>query len=490
MHSLPLLSLCMIVKNEEAMLPRCLKSVSGLVDEIIIVDTGSTDSTREIGKKFNARVFDCAWDDNFSNARNFSLAQASGEWILVLDADEVLVFESRDQVKKLLSDPGVEGYFIRIVNLLGALREFETSEDFVVRLFRNKPEYRFTGAIHEQVRLSISHHAGENFLKRAPLTIYHDGYLSELIQKKSKVKRNTSVIIKALREQPGNPFLLYSLGCEYFVSDCFKEALSLFRQALSALSVREGYMPDLIIKMGLCLYKLGELSEMDLLITRYKDLYPLAPEQSFLSGLTKLDMGKLSEAEKDINECMMHLSFGSPHHLGIKKHQVYQVLGEINEAKHSWDKAVKFYFLALQSQPNYLYPLHKLINIYKNHHPRVRLEDFLGFCPPDTKYRLLTKLDWEIDDEAVIYLILGLIRDIMISDLNIAQLFIPRFLEILNDKQIALKNLRTAATAALAKAAVTLACYKAVEVGNTSEICKKLMDNIKDILLWKDENKP
>ena len=86
-ENLQRLSLCMIVKNEEETLPRCLKSVCSLVDEIIIVDTGSTDLTLSVAKDFCAQIFSFAWDDNFSSARNYSLDQASGDWILVLDAD-------------------------------------------------------------------------------------------------------------------------------------------------------------------------------------------------------------------------------------------------------------------------------------------------------------------------------------------------------------------------------------------------------------------
>lgn len=178
------LSLCMIVKNEESVLPRCLKSVRSLVWEVIVVDTGSTDATQEVASEFGAKTFDFQWKDSFAEARNFSLDRASGEWILILDADEVLVYDSEKDFGRLLRDPEVEGYFARIVNLLGKSPEFETSEDLIVRLFRNKPEYRFEGSIHEQVRPAITRISGEKSLKRAPLTIYHDGYLSEVKKRK------------------------------------------------------------------------------------------------------------------------------------------------------------------------------------------------------------------------------------------------------------------------------------------------------------------
>lgn len=170
-------SLCLIVKDDARMLPRCLKSVRSLVREVIVVDTGSTDETKEIAKDFGARTFALAWHNDFAEARNFSLNQATSEWILVLDADEVLVYDSEKDFAKLLEDPEIDGYFVKIVNLLGSPPELDTSEDLDIRLFRNKPDYRFEGSINEQIRPVITRSAGEKALKRAPLTIYHDGFL-------------------------------------------------------------------------------------------------------------------------------------------------------------------------------------------------------------------------------------------------------------------------------------------------------------------------
>ena len=93
------ISLCMIAKNEEKHLEECLNSVKELVDEVIIVDTGSTDKTKQIGKKFNAKIYDFKWIDDFSAARNKSLKHATKDWILVLDADEVLDKEALKVIK-------------------------------------------------------------------------------------------------------------------------------------------------------------------------------------------------------------------------------------------------------------------------------------------------------------------------------------------------------------------------------------------------------
>ena len=108
-----LLSLCMIVKNEENTLGRCLESVKDIVDEIIIVDTGSTDNTIKIAEKYGAEIFFYKWDNSFANARNYSLSKASKDWILIMDADDELKGEDKDKVIKLINneDNKLNAYF-------------------------------------------------------------------------------------------------------------------------------------------------------------------------------------------------------------------------------------------------------------------------------------------------------------------------------------------------------------------------------------------
>jgi len=113
-----LLSLCMIVKNEEANLSRCLDSVKDIVDEIIIIDTGSTDNTVRIAESYGAKVFSIQWNDDFSEARNASLEKANGKWILLMDADDELAQEDRHKVRDLLVD-GIEGYFFKTISYVG-----------------------------------------------------------------------------------------------------------------------------------------------------------------------------------------------------------------------------------------------------------------------------------------------------------------------------------------------------------------------------------
>lgn len=468
------LSLCMIVKNEEETLPRCLKSVCSLVDEIIIVDTGSTDLTLSVAKDFCARIFSFAWDDNFSSARNYSLDQASGDWILVLDADEILAYDSADQFKLLINSNKSEAYFIRVVSLLSTSYGIETSEDLMLRLFRNRPEYRFSGAIHEQVYPSVINHAGADSVKQAPLTIYHDG---------PKTSRNLRVIKNALGQNPSNPFLLYSLGCEYFLSEKYEEALETFQQALPFISTGIGYTPDMIIKLGLCFYRVGKIPEMLRLFDSLRDISPLSPELLFWARLINLESGNLTEMEQNIKECLERLRGTPVQHLNIREYQIYQALGEICEAKQSWNEAVNFYFQAMKSKPFYLYPLQKIINLYKRQQPGLPIEDILGFCPPHQKCTLLDRLNWQTEEDIAILLILGLTRDIMLSDLYISQLLHLPIISVFDRKQTENTGYRTTSAMHLARAIMSLASYKYADTGHITQTCLNLLQNIRDILL-------
>lgn len=200
------LSVCMIVKDEEKMLPRCLASVSW-ADEIIVIDTGSTDRTIEIAQRAGAMVFTQPWSGSFAAARNESLRHASGDWILILDADEGLVPDAEPQIRALMGVDECEGYAVRIRNYLGDGRggDMDASEHYHVRLFRNKPHYQFYGVIHEQL---VSTDPSQPFdaMRYPGLLILHDGYRSDVFEAKGKQARNAALLQAALKSEPDNPY--------------------------------------------------------------------------------------------------------------------------------------------------------------------------------------------------------------------------------------------------------------------------------------------
>jgi glycosyltransferase involved in cell wall biosynthesis len=225
------ISLCMIVRNEQKYLPGCLKSVKGVVDEIVVVDTGSTDLTVQIAEQFGARVFRHEWKDNFSEARNFSLEMASGDWILVLDADEELPPETRDRVKGLIDSTAADGIEVTVKSEMPEEDILRHDDSRIVRLFRRRDEYRYVMPVHEQIRQSIENHGGK--IAISDLVILHHGYAAKRVQAGDKdqgekrVDRNLRILNYALSTSPDDPYLSYQLAATLMSvgrrNDAFKE---------------------------------------------------------------------------------------------------------------------------------------------------------------------------------------------------------------------------------------------------------------------------
>lgn len=199
----PGISVCMIVKDEAEMLPKCLESVVGQVAEIIVVDTGSSDNTRELAAAYpGVKLFDFSWRGDFAAARNFAVAQASQPWILMLDADEFVGPDFIPSLKRYLSQPRQPDAYAFPVLALGPDGEPDPLHSLaaVPRLFPNAPEYSFRGRIHEMI-----YHRDRKrmrYFHMQQLPIWHRGYQAAVVEAKQKNLRDTALIEQMMREQP------------------------------------------------------------------------------------------------------------------------------------------------------------------------------------------------------------------------------------------------------------------------------------------------
>jgi tetratricopeptide (TPR) repeat protein len=223
-------SLCMIVKDEEARLPACLRSAADLVDEVVVVDTGSTDRTREVARQFNARVVDFPWRDDFAAARNESLRHATGQWVFWLDADEWLDEDNRRRLRELFARLRDENaaYVMRQQSLARDANGSVTAVD-QVRLFRNHPDLRWQYRVHEQILLAIRR-AGHD-VRWTDVAITHTGYEdAALVQR--KLERNVRLLERQRDEGPDDPITLYNLGSGYHGLGRLEESLPLLWHSL------------------------------------------------------------------------------------------------------------------------------------------------------------------------------------------------------------------------------------------------------------------
>jgi glycosyltransferase involved in cell wall biosynthesis len=241
-------SLCMIVKDEEAMLPRCLAAIAEHVDELIVVDTGSTDRTVEIAESFGARVLHHEWDGDFAAARNVSLDAATSDWLMYLDADEVLVEGDGPRLRELLGRTWREGFWLTETNHVGELEDGAAVAHNALRLFRNRPEYRFEGRVHEQFAHRLP--SMPERLEPSPVRIDHYGYLGTVRDSKEKSRRNLELLERQIAEGVDTPFLHFNLGSERAAAGDVAGSLHHLQRAWSALEadperLEYGYFPSL-----------------------------------------------------------------------------------------------------------------------------------------------------------------------------------------------------------------------------------------------------
>lgn len=227
-----MLSLCMITKNEESFIAGCLRSVHNLVDEIILVDTGSTDATLGIAKQFDkVKVFRYEWQDDFADARNESLRHATGDWILVLDADERVHPFALHNISAITAErpERCAVYALKVTNLISDNDASKSVTHFANRLFTNYFGLRYKGAIHEQLLLS-----GEqpDVTTLYDVSILHHGYLPSVMSKKQKHERNFKLLQASIAEDPDNPFHRFNLGVTHKAAGNVDGALDEFRAVL------------------------------------------------------------------------------------------------------------------------------------------------------------------------------------------------------------------------------------------------------------------
>jgi len=210
----------MIVKNEERALSRCLDSVASLAAEVIIVDTGSTDATPAIAAGYGAKVtaFDFSVVD-FAAARNHALARASGRWILVLDADEILDPGSAPLIRDLVARNENAGYYFERLNR--QLNSDRLTTDYVVRLFPNRPGHRYRGRVHETIDASIR--AGGGQLLRSAIRIHHD-FASDPETRRRRNLWYIGILNEEIAADPGDSSRLVFLAAEYHQLGMFDKA--------------------------------------------------------------------------------------------------------------------------------------------------------------------------------------------------------------------------------------------------------------------------
>ena len=224
----------MIVRDEETMLPRCLKSVQDVAAEVIVVDTGSQDNTVSIARDFGAKVYYFTWCDDFAAARNESLKYASGDWILQIDADEELLKGSISLVRKAMLNPWCLVCVITCDN--GAASRAERFAK-VGRLFRNHPSVSYSRPYHENVSSSaydlMAREPRWQVIEEPGIIIRHSGYEPSVMLSRRKHERGIRIMESYLREHQNDTYMLNKLGESYNSSGRYDEAVAVLKKSIA-----------------------------------------------------------------------------------------------------------------------------------------------------------------------------------------------------------------------------------------------------------------
>jgi glycosyltransferase involved in cell wall biosynthesis len=341
------LSLCMIVKNEETTLPKCLSSVQHVVDEMVIVDTGSSDRTVYIAEEFGAKVYHFQWCNDFSAARNAALEHVTGDWILVLDADETLTPSIVPQIKSIIDS---EEYLL--LNLLRHEVGAEQSPySLVSRLFRHHPDIRFNRPYHALVDDSIAEilttepHWQIGYLQG--VGIVHKGYQKTAIAQNNKFAKAQSTMETFLATHPDDPYVCSKLGALYVETGKIAQGMKLLQRGIKASVDNYEMLYELHYHLGIAHNHLQDTQQA---IWHYQAAIKL-PIYPMLKLGAYNNLGNLLKANGDMNQAKtayetalkIDPNFATGHYnLGM----IFKNLGLFTDAIASYQKAIKL-------NPNY-----------------------------------------------------------------------------------------------------------------------------------------
>lgn len=357
------ISLCMITKNEESLLANCLNSVEKYVDEIIIVDTGSTDNTCKIALSYGAKIYHKAWENNFAKARNFGVNKAKGEWILFIDADETL--EHGELLKSLIdqADEDITGYLFNICNYFNE-QKTQIERSISLRLFRNKSEMRFSGAIHEQLPIK------DKSVILTDLTIHHYGYIPSISINKEKSKRNLAILEQEIRYTPKDSFVNYNLGSEYVRLHQYEKAIPYFKEALKNINEESGYEARLYKMLGICYFAKKEWADAIAIISAGINKFPDYPDLFYLRGLSYEETENFLEAIIDFLTCLTldnkEIENNKMYVIedGITSYKAYYSLGRVYEKSSKIQEALTAYIRALKTNSRFIEPIKRIEKIF------------------------------------------------------------------------------------------------------------------------------
>jgi glycosyltransferase involved in cell wall biosynthesis len=385
-------TLSMIVKNEEKYLHGCLESVKEVVDEIVIVDTGSHDKTVEIAKEFDAKIFHFDWVNDFSAARNFALSKSSGDWILYLDADERLSKNSKNELIRKIKDNKRLG----INCIINNLDDYKNSPKLMkyIRLFKNNDKIAFSGKAHEQIEPSLF---SNNYkIVDSTIEIIHHGYNVPDEELKFKAKRNLELLLIEYKIDP-NSYLSFQIANSYSILDDLENSVKFFSESLIDKNLRREFKSVCYLQLADYEMRRTNIKEAKVLVDkgmRIDNNHPL------LNMIASQVYEKLSAKDLALNYCKKAYESNQRHRTKKNSNNVLDIIidntkiimeGILLSLKFNSGNNKQFYMRVLKLENlNYYENIHNIISNTLNNNSKVdRLISFVDEKNLDLVLKLL-----------------------------------------------------------------------------------------------------
>ena len=389
------LSICIIAKNEELNIKRCLDSLIPYGFQIVVVDTGSTDHTKEIALHYTDDVYHFDWNNNFSEARNFAISKCINTYVMSMDCDECIEYIDVEKLENMLEEKNGQVGRIKIKNLLTHNGEEQVNIDWINRIF-SKKLFHYEGRIHEQVT-AIDGHAYEVY--QAPVVILHTGYNLPEKERKQKADRNIGLLheelqhllitflqkenqesyitnYSAMKDLQSNkkqcveqinsiidmendlsiklqhdeqlPYILYQLGKSCYTVGDYTEACIYFSCALSFdLNPKLEYVIDMVETYGYAMLNDGQAANALFFENIYEEFGNTA-DFKFLMGLIYMNNAHFKAA---VTEFLEATSYSECKMVGVNSYMAFYNMGVIYECIGRTDDAIRYYKMCGEYEP-------------------------------------------------------------------------------------------------------------------------------------------
>lgn len=346
----------MIIKNEEKDIRNCLESIKDIADEIIVVDTGSEDKSKEIVREFTDKIFDFQWKDDFSAARNFSISKANCDWIFCIDADEIISKTDLSSIKEMSDEKEPDAFLLEQRNYsndVGAIGWISSKDDKypeskcangyipfkIIRFFKNKKRYFFEGRIHETVYTSIKNNNGKIF--DSNIVIHH---LGKINGRNLRKKENYICLLKQRLEEKDfsekpEDFIYHEISGEFVELKRYNEAVEYIQKAIE-LNPRADYM----LSLGGLYIVLKKYNLAEVILKRAVAIDGNNPDVHSNLGILYSEKGEFNKAIRKFERAI---------ELNPKSADYFFNLGLVYFRMHKKDRATPFFQRAIELNPAY-----------------------------------------------------------------------------------------------------------------------------------------